>query len=556
MEDNKNRRDEMDSFWDIDSLLPPKKEDKKPRNISFDTSVVDVEASREKIADSDMVKSSRLSIERNGTTITRFIPPHNAAEVRDRRPPDLEYSSADSLIRKVRIYNQQTKYHTVDSFTEDALRYFNIRGKECPRVPFFSYSPQYVQMNRDQLSWYFWWRDNLQCGVYLDTDYSYVLLYIYELINLSDRLDKTKCLERLCQVWHGYGEKYPFISKYLCEWVCDFCLINQLPPPVERLKGIYPTILKNALLKEFYIYGNFRESGIGADTLIAMCSAYDYTKSRYATEERIPIMKKYMKGALERVIEKNSAGGSPLSGFGFSDCSVTRSSYTGAFCTPFVKKKIEVEYCSFSRSHELRYLVADVLRYTENKLRAVWGIRSRLSIYALPTSVRESIDEYFAENPMRRAEDTDKRGRKIVNEYDKLYDAPSVGFSAENAEKIEKSSWDTTKILVEAFEDEAQEMKQTIQIEEEKIQESISDEVPEEKTDLMTALGEKYEFLLAAFNEDKAAQNQTAKRLSAMPDAIADEINEIAAELLGDIILEEDDLGGYRVIDEYREVIK
>jgi hypothetical protein len=40
-----------------------------------------------------------------------------------------------------------------------------------------------------------------------------------------------------------------------------------------------------------------------------------------------------------------------------------------------------------------------------------------------------------------------------------------------------------------------------------------------------------------------------------MPDAIADEINEIAAELLGDIVLEEDDGDGYRVIEEYREVI-
>lgn len=553
MDDKKNRREDLDSFWDIDSLIPPKKEDKPRKNISFDTNTTGVEVPPKSSRDVGTVSSSPLTIERNGTTITRFIPPHSAAERRDVRPPDLEYSNADSLIRKVRIYNHQTKYHATDSFTTDAARYFKIRGKECPRVPFFSYSPQYAQMNRDQLSWYFWWRDNLRHGAYLDSDYSYVLLYVYELINLSDRLDKEKCLSRLCQIWLGYGEKYPFIGKYLCEWVCDFCLINQLPPPVERLKSVYPEILKNALLKEFYIYGNFRDSGIGAETLMAMCSAYDYKKSRYATEERLPIMERYMKNILERVVEKNSAGGSPLSGFGFSDSSVTRSSYTGAFCAPFIKKKIEVEYCSFSRSHELRYLVADVLRYTENKLRAAWGIRSRLSIYALPTGVRECIDEYFAENPIRRAEDTDRSGRKIVNEYDKLYDAPTTEFSAENADRIEKASWDTTKILVEAFEEEAQEMKYCP---EEKKVETVLEKAPENENDLASALGEKYDFLIAALEGDRVKQTQVAKRLLSMPDAIADEINEIAAELLGDIILEEDDDGGYRVIDEYKEVIK
>ena len=553
MSDIKNKQNELDEFWNIDSLLPTKKTENKRKSISFDTNTTVVEIPAKASSANGTVKSDTLSIERNGTTITRFIPPHNASEQRDRRPPSLEYSSSDSLIRKVRIYDQQTKYHTTERFTADAIRYFKVKGSESPRVPFYSYSPQYAQMNKDQLLWYFWWRENHRSGNDLDTDYSYVLLYVYELINLSDRLNKDYCLEKLCHVWIGYGEKYPFIGKYLCEWVCDFCLINQLPPPVEKLKSIYPEIMKNALLKEFYIYGDFRDSGIGAETLMAMCSAYDYTKSRYATEERLPVMKQYMKGVLDRVIDKNSTGGSPLSGFGFSDSSVMRSSYTGAFCSPSIKKKIEIEYCSFSRSHELRYLVADVLRYTENKLRAAWGIRSRLSIYALPTSVRLCIDEYFDQNPIRRSEDTDKRGRRIVNEYDKLYDAPAAAFSAENAEKIEKASWNTTKILVEAFEDEEQEMKQTDPVAE---KETIAPPTVEEESDLKSALGEKYEFLMAALSGDNIKQNQVAKRLMSMPDAIADEINEIAAELLGDIILEEEDNGGYRVIEEYTEVIK
>ena len=40
-----------------------------------------------------------------------------------------------------------------------------------------------------------------------------------------------------------------------------------------------------------------------------------------------------------------------------------------------------------------------------------------------------------------------------------------------------------------------------------------------------------------------------------LPDAVADEINEIAAEELGDILLEADD-NGYRLIEDYRDALE
>lgn len=536
----KNDEKDIDSFWDIDALLPTSKTNKKREHISFDTKTVDVDVGSETPTTSEAtVKSSPLSIERNGTVITRFIPPHNRTEPIEKALPALEYNIEDSLIKKVRIYKWSDKYSSGDRFISDAVRLFRVKGEEVNRVPFFAYSPQYSQMNRDQIAFYLWWRSNFRKGIYLDADYSYVLLYVYELINLSEKVNKEYTLERLCEVWLNYGQKYEFINRYLCEWVCDFCLIHQLPPPVDKIKELYPYILKNSLLKEFYIFGNFKESGIGAETLIAICPSYDYKKSRCATPERLPVMEKYMKGVLAQVMQNNASSGM-FSSFGFSDSSLIRTSYTGAYCCASVKRKIEIEYCSFARSHELRYFVADVLKYTENKLRAAWGIKSRLSIYALPTSTRSYIDEYFAENPLRRAEDTDRNGRRIVNEYDKLYDAPSTPFSADNAEKIEKSSWDTTRILVETFAEEEEELVR-------------AEETKEPETnDLKTALGERYEYLIAVLNGDKTKQREITR----IPDALVDEINEIAADILGDIIIEEDDLGGYRVIEEYREVVK
>ena len=53
-----------------------------------------------------------------------------------------------------------------------------------------------------------------------------------------------------------------------------------------------------------------------------------------------------------------------------------------------------------------------------------------------------------------------------------------------------------------------------------------------------------------------AALRAAARGLSKMPDALADEINALTADgEIGDIILEEDGMGGYTVIEDYRKQV-
>lgn len=547
-----DKRDK-DDFWDIEALLPKKKESAIRKNVSFDTKSALLEFEHKRLeTDEKAVKGSALSSNASAESgeIVRFIPPHTADETKKEKSPEIEYSNDGGFIKCVRVYDRSSKYDSIDNFYSTAIKLWKVKGEECPRVPFFSYSPQYSQLNRSQLAFYLWWRDNFRRGICLDTDYSYILLYVYEILNLSDKLKHEYCLDKLCQVWLNYGERYEFIGRYLCEWICDFCLINRISPPADKLKKLYPFIFRNALLKEFYMFGN-GDDGIDANMLMAICSTYDHTKSRYAHGERLIEMEAQMTNVIEYIINRNAQLDGTLFGLGFSNSRVTRIAYAGAFCTSHIRKKLEVEYRSFSRSHELRYLIADIMRYTENKLRSAWGIRSKLSIYALPTNLRMLIDEYFINNPIRKNEGLDKYGNAVKNEYDKLYDAPNEPLSISKASEIEASSWNTTKILVEAFEEE-QDVPDMISDNEINKSDLAESGVP----DIKAALGEKYEFLLAVLLSDATKQREIAKKRSELPEAIVDEINEIAADVLGDIIIEEDDDGGYRVIEEYREVIK
>ena len=546
MEENKVKKDtDLDDFWDIDQLIPKRSEAKKQVHTDFDTSTVEI-SSEKKASPSNKIKSESLS----PTEFRRFIPPFTEKDFADEPKPDFEYEKEGSLIHRVKVYNWQTKYTFYERFAEDAKRLWKYRGAECPLVPFFSYSPQYSHLNRDQLAYYLWWRENARNGKYIEADYSYVLLYVYELINLSETLEHKYCLEQICNVWSNYGEKYPFISKYLAEWVCDFCLIFNLEAPAEKIGHLYPQIMKECTLKEFYTVSDPSGNGISAKTLIEISGAYDFTKSKYATPERIPIMKKHLIEALDHVVKRLSEQGRGLFTIGASRLHVIRTSYTGALCSPAIKKKIDVEYSSFAHSYELKYMVSDILKYSENKLRKLWGIKSRLSIYALPNEIKGYIEEYFDAVSLdvraSGAIGATSKKRAEEMEYERLYYTPKQPLSLEHASSIEDESWNTTKLLVDTFEEnEKEDILPQIVPNETEIQQNKEDS-------LNSVFGEKYDFILAVLNENIAEQRAILARLGVLAEALVDEINEISFDVLGDILIE-DDGEKYVIIDEYKE---
>ena len=61
--------------------------------------------------------------------------------------------------------------------------------------------------------------------------------------------------------------------------------------------------------------------------------------------------------------------------------------------------------------------------------------------------------------------------------------------------------------------------------------------------------------IIYALKEDFKKQRETASNLSLMTDALADEINDLAADILGDIILE-DTGDGYTILEDYRELFE
>jgi hypothetical protein len=255
-----------------------------------------------------------------------------------------------------------------------------------------------------------------------------------------------------------------------------------------------------------------------------------------------------MRGVLSYIISRSNDPTHPfeLAGLKLQDSHSQRDSYTGALCSPRVKKRIEIEFCSFSHSHELRFIVTDILKYAENRIRAHIGVKSRLSVNALPDEIKKLADEYFSVNlPVQTIHPS---VQNEIPEYEKLYEPVSRGLSFESASQIEALSWETTGKLVDAFAEENEEPS-FIPEPTETVEVPVCD-------DFFASLGDiEIAFIKSALSEDFAEQGRLATTAGSLADVIADKINTLAADTRGDILLE-DTGAGYVVREDYIEETK
>lgn len=619
---------ESDDFWDVEKLLPetsarpfPARRAASPRAVEVELppsppsegkrareSVSEEVASR--TASSVGLPGGRSPQKAPPTSSSAFsrihyIPPHHEEEGKGEEPLK-DYRPEGVLLHRVRVFRWQVNYHYFNGFVEDALRYAAMKPEGTPgRASFFSYFPQYTQLNRRTEAWYLYWREMVRGEIYPETDYAYVLLYLFELINLpaEDGLVARANRDAMARVWMAYRSSYPQLDHYMCEWLCDYCLIHGLVAPVDILAPGLDAIIQGSHLKEFYLSaavclpaeGETEAGGVErekaalrtARILLRHCCQYDYHKSKFASGEHKALFDSLIPAAVAHALPLllGEEGQKPV--VTMQDSTVVRNAYTGALCSYCHKRRLEVSYTSFSRSHELRFLMGDMVKHVENRLRGWIGVRSKLSVMSLPAPLREELDAFLAPHEPPKSQSIPVKKQPPRPAYEALYDQPRRRVSAKEAAAIEAASWETTRILVEAFGSSEEEARfETVK---EAYPETIGGAVVTEgagdipakpsalganalavSSPVMETVSGKdapasspeeglfppsyAPFVRAALEGDAAALRAAAETMGRMPDALADEINAFTTEgVLGDILLEEDGQGGYTVISEYYE---
>ena len=595
--ENQSARDrELDDFWDISRLLPdkPRRQTSALRRAVPPTGVeielptlsggpISVDrAASERTEDGSVTREARLSPPPVPSAdpvtdpvageaqlgMTHYVPPHTAVD-EVQGEPELSYVADGVLLHRVDVYFWKSGYRYFDQFVQDAAAYARRAApvEQPASVSYFSFFPQYAQMNRRQAAWYLWWREQVRHGIYRETDYAYILLYIFELINQplppaeQDRGEAQAVGQSLARLWMAYRRRYLQLDHYMCEWLCDFCLIHRLSAPTDVLAPALDEIVNMSSMKEFYLSAAVGQGGedpdlTGARILLRYGCQYDYRKSKFAGGEQAALFDRIIPGAVAEVLPllMGHDGKPPL--ITMQDCTVVRDAYTGALCAYSNKRRVAVSYTSFSRSHDLRFLMGDMVRHIENRLRKYIGVRSRLSVVSLPPPIREALDAYL--DPLLPTPVTPKKPKREPPRpaYEALYDLPAKPVSLEDAAKIEQTSWETTRILTEAFGEE------NIPVSPAPVTEAaaplggtVTDTSRADSSHPFADAPELTDFLRLAYAGDGGGQHELASRLHTLPDALADRINEWAVGSdIGDVILEEMD-GVYAVVDDYREAV-
>lgn len=637
-----------DSFWDSVKSFQ-KKENKKETSAlplkQSSTNAVEVELPSDKTETSSAVyRDQKLNLSRptsqieqknkNGDpalsekheeikpessqihSFTRYIPPFSPQK--EEAKPVFSYEPDNMLIKKIEIFGDESGavMQKDNIFFRERSALLHKTANEAPYARFYSVSPRYTQLTKSQLNWYLWWRENARQGIYLQTDKSYVLLYIYELLTATKDEDLSKGLCSLCDLIRYFESNelyYPFLYSDI---IADYCMIHGFNAPVEMLQNIFKKIVGTSTIPVFYVGFNHENREIYSRLLPEIYSLYNYRKSKLYTEKTKELFETHIPAALRRVF-MDEEGYTALTSFShgkYNYTTIDRHPFRGIPALRNTSLRIRITCYPLMDFQEK---ITNAARYAENRLRVFLGYKSMLNILALDMGIKKAIDKYMDENlpykPDKRRKDNtnpkeqqsaepmfepahNKEKPPVENKkpkvkkreaYEVLYDLPKHEISIEAAAAIEKASWDTTRVLIETFADSDTEKDNGISIENDitfKTTDNIPDstlkepEKEEQKpagsaytdssistTDLdlnnsfisqfRQVIGDKADFILACIENDAQAQKKTALVYGLSIDGIADEINEASYEILGDILLEEQD-GKYVVIDDYLPLLR
>lgn len=531
-------KSKLDDFWSIDKLVPKK----KSNMASF----------------SSVVKTSDFTVdadEKTGGSEERKL---NFASYTAENSHDESYSYApvsNKLIKRVTVHHSIDKFDFYGTFRKAALIYFDYKCDKCDFVPFYSYMPQYTQMTTEQKKYYFFWRDMLRRGKYIKTDYSYVYLYAYEILNLPDKISKEEGLRLLVDVFKTYREALPVLDNNFTVWLEDYCLLYGLDYPKDELAPFMFNIVSKSRLKEFYV-SDISSMTDAVGSLLAYLSDYDWRSGKYATADNSDAYRKHVEGAMSGVLSRLFSDSGVTSG---ETAVIRRNAFPGSLCTHLVKKTLEIEYYPIADTPTVRAGITAAVKYTENKLRAALGVKSRLAVKELPEDYRNEIDRYFTSIFERINRE---RRRASQPEYEKLYDAPESSVSIEDAIKIERSSWRVTEDLVRGTEAELEyfaeaKHSETYDVQKVPANDPTEQNTAEESSQNENSYGlsqEELVFLRALCASDVAEAKKMAVASAGDAATVVESINEKFADNFGDVIIEPTELF-YAVIDDYKEEI-
>lgn len=263
-------------------------------------------------------------------------------------------------------------------------------------VPFMRYWPTYSDMNKRQRAWYLYWRTQVENSNYLDTDLSYIFVYVYELLSGHGWEEASNGYERLMSLWLSYRERFPQLDNYLFQWIFDFAQKHQLEftiPELYDLKIPQQLEILNVLIDK---YSNQKPLKLPFVLICSLCD-YSITASKFYKDGNQQLMQQ----AIPRVVAladaklQKETGKGLLATYGPKNATKRKHYvFQGAVC-PDANTIIEFLVKGYTAGVKLRNYVNQLVRYSENVLRNLYGYRGRLRGVEVEAETAELIEQFL-----------------------------------------------------------------------------------------------------------------------------------------------------------------
>lgn len=371
--------------------------------------------------DSRDTQVSRPEPQRGGSAARRRPAPYAGGEVRPVRPVQPQ-SAEREFVRRAREMEGRTE-------------------SEVPFAPFSSYWPTYAAMKPEQEQWYYYWRSEFRRGEKVETDLSYLFIYVYELINGVGWEHPQDGLDTLVRVWETYRARFRRLDGYMAEWVREFALVHALDLPESSALEQTSALLGGELL-DLELARRFAEEPLDLTwELIARLSDYDATTSRFYKDQGKKVLPRVVPHVVRALDEHLlRARGIRLPGlFRAADDRITERYLfrSAVYDSELYGRTFLVRAPKLGLHAQLREFVTQVVRQSENELRARFKFGGRLRGIKLDPElmgvIAEAVEREFLPPEERAAQQAPKR--------------PEVRFDLEELEKLRRDSDEVLRML-------------------------------------------------------------------------------------------------------------
>ncbi|WP_339242221.1 TerB N-terminal domain-containing protein [Paenibacillus sp. FSL R5-0517] len=284
-------------------------------------------------------------------------------------------------------------------FVEEAKQWSEMEGDVSPWVPFMSYWPTYGVMNEAQRKWYLYWRKEVRQGRYPDTDLSYLFVHIYELINGIGWQNAQDGYNQLKQLWLNYRERLPQLNIYMQEWVVDYVLVHQMETSLSEVMDLSGGYLPAEMLdKELQRVLQNKMSDISL-SMLQRYYDYDITLSKFYRDGGKEVMEQYIPRVMALVhsyLERTREVGLLPVFQPNEERMVERILFRKAvYDDSIYGRSVSFRYMPIGEHTEFVQMVTRIYRCTENKLRELLRFRGRLRGQTLEPELANLIERYL-----------------------------------------------------------------------------------------------------------------------------------------------------------------